>query len=84
VRDPHASQTLYTERRCKQRDRTETGRVTQTAQEIETGIVAATETESSTLKRRDATRRTTCASMQRAVQGLQQGGQWSSTGPLIF
>jgi len=26
----------------------------------------------------------TCASMQRAAQGLWQGGQWSSTGPLIF
>ncbi len=27
---------------------------------------------------------TTCSSMQRAAQGLQQGGQWSWTGPLIF
>ncbi len=26
----------------------------------------------------------TCASMQRAAQGLRQGGQWSSTGPRIF
>ena len=27
---------------------------------------------------------TTCVSMSRAAQGLRQGGQWSSTGPLIF
>ena len=26
----------------------------------------------------------TCAAMQRAAQGLRQGGPWSSTGPLIF